>query len=244
MGIRAQHNPYLFHTRAGYDDEMNKIVDHVARLGYLRIALVYLSDVGPANLAAMNAALAANKLNAVAVVGIDRNAEDFSAQVQQLLEAQPQLVVFISNAKPIVRIVKGMREKGYGGQFATSSFSGSRVVTDLEKHAPGLIMIQVLPQPHRNHLRFHQSFHADLQAAAPGVKPNYTMLEGYIAARVLIAGLERAGPGITRARLAAALSSLPEQNFGGYRVRFGPDNHHGSRYVDLGVVTSSGHLRF
>lgn len=244
MGIRAQHNPYLFHTRAGYDDEMNKIVGHVASLGYTRIALAYLADVGPANLKAMQAALAANKLQASAVVGLDRNAEDFSAPIDQLMAANPQLVVFISNAKPIARIVKGMREKGYGGQFASSSFAGSRVIADLDKHATGLIMIQVLPQPHRSHLRFHQQFHADLKAVAADAKPNYTMLEGYIAARVLVEGIRRAGGNVSRASLTEALNNLPEQDFGGYRVRFTADSHQGSRFVDLGVVTASGQLRF
>ena len=30
MGIRDTPNAFIFHTRAGYDDEMNKIVGHVA----------------------------------------------------------------------------------------------------------------------------------------------------------------------------------------------------------------------
>lgn len=244
MGIRASANPYLFHTRAGYGDEMAKIVGHVAQLGYQRVALAYLDDVGPANLKAMQDALAANQLSAAAVVGLNRNAEDFQPQITTLLAANPQLVVFISNSKPIAKIVSGMRQRGYGGQFATSSFAGSRVVDDLKQHAPGLIMIQVLPQPKKDHLQFHREFHANLNSVAPGVKPNYTMLEGYIAARVLLEGIRRAGPNPSRAQLTTALESIPELDYGGYRIRFSKNNHHGSRFVDLGVVAASGDLRF
>jgi branched-chain amino acid transport system substrate-binding protein len=245
MGIRAAHHPYLFHTRAGYDVEMSKIVGHLAALGLApKVALAYLDDVGPANLNAMQGALAAHKLKAVAVVGLNRNAKDFKPQVDALLAAAPQLVIFISNAPPIVAIVSEMRRRGYHGQFATSSFAGSRVVADLKQHAPGLIMIQVLPQPHRSHLNFHREFHADLKRVPGEPKPNYTVLEGYIAGRTLVEGLRRAGPAATRERLAATLSALGDVDFSGYRVRFRPGNHEGSRFVDLGVVTEQGSVRF
>ncbi|MFY7973409.1 MAG: ABC transporter substrate-binding protein [Rubrivivax sp.] len=244
MGIREAANPHVFHTRAGYDDEMAKIIGHVARLGYKRVALAYLDDVGPANLRAMTGALAKNGLSAATVVGLNRNADDFTPQVDKLMASQPQIVVFISNAKPIVNIVRGMRARGYGGQFATSSFAGSRLVADLKEHAPGLILIQVLPQPRKNHLQFHREFHADLAALSPQVKANYTILEGYVAGRVLLEGLRRSGPGVTRGRLQAALEALPELDYGGYRIRLGTSDRSGSRFVDLGVVTDDLRLVF
>ena len=244
MGIRTSPNPYLFHTRAGYADEMAKIVGHVAQLGYTRVALAYLDDVGPANLKSMQDALASHKLSAAAVVGLNRNAEDFSPQVDTLMAANPQLVVFISNAKPIVKIVQGMRARGYGGQFATSSFSGSRVVEDLKDNARGLIMIQVLPQPRKDHLKFHREFHADLKTLAPGMKANYTVLEGYIAGRVLLDGLKRSGGAASRAALLSALESLPDLDYGGYRIRLSRADRSGSRFVDLGVVADGGRLVF
>lgn len=244
MGIRAQFNPYLFHTRAGYQDEMAKIVGHVHSLGYLRIALAYLADVGPANLKSMQDALATHRMKAVAVVGLDRNATDFSQQVSTLIAARPQLVIFISNAKPISLIVSAMRERGYHGQFATSSFAGSRVVSDLKQHAPGLIMIQVLPQPQHDHLQFHKEFHAGLKRVAPNAKPNYTMLEGYVAGHVMAQALRRSGPAFTRAQLVGALESLKDLDLGGYRIRFSNNNRDGSRFVDLGVVNDEGRLRF
>jgi branched-chain amino acid transport system substrate-binding protein len=244
MGIRSGDNRYLFHTRAGYADEMAKIIGHVALLGYQRVALAYLDDVGPANLQAMQNALAANKLSAAAVVGLNRNADDFSKQIDTLMAANAQLVVFISNAKPIVKIVAGMRKKGYGGQFATSSFAGARIVGDLKEHARGLIMIQVLPRPNKDHLQFHQEFHAGLKTVAGKAAPNYTMLEGYIAGRVLVDGLRRAGSQPSRAQLLAALEGLSELDYGGYRLSFSRDNHHGSRFVDLGVVNAWGDVQF
>jgi branched-chain amino acid transport system substrate-binding protein len=247
MGIRSEHHPWLFHTRAGYREEMVKIVSHTTSLGLKpRVALAYLGDVGPANLKSMQDALAQHKLTAAAAVSLDRNASDFTPQINALMQSNPDLVVFISNAPPIVKIISGMRERGYHGQFATSSFSGSRVVEDLKQHARGLIMIQVLPQPHRDALAFHRDFHADLKRLPDSAKAkaNYTVLEGYIAGRTLIEGLKRAGRDVSRERLAAALSNLGELDFSGYRVRYARGNHEGSRFVDLGVVADDGRLKF
>ncbi len=244
MGIREADSPYLFHTRAGYDREMQVIARHVATLGYSRIALAYLGDVGPANLRAMTGALAEHRLQPVGVVGLDRNATDFNQPSQALLRANPQMVVFISNARPIVGIVKAMRLAGYGGQFAVSSFAGSRVVADLGRHAPGLILIQVLPRPQKDYLRFHRAFHADLAAHARGVRANYTVLEGYVAGRVLLEGLRRSGEEPSRASLLQALGSLGELDFGGYRVRYSREQREGSRFVELGVVTDDGRIVF
>jgi branched-chain amino acid transport system substrate-binding protein len=244
MGIRAQFNPYLFHTRAGYQDEMAKIVGHVHSLGYSRVALAYLADVGPANLKSMQDALATHSMKAVAVVGLDRNATDFGQQVSTLIAAKPQLVIFISNAKPISLIVSAMRARGYHGQFATSSFAGARVVSDLKEHAPGLIMIKVLPQPQHDHLQFQKEFHAGLKRVAPNAKPNYTMLEGYVAGHVMAQALRRSGPGVTRAQLVGALESLNDLDLGGYRIRFSSNSRDGSRFVDLAVVNDQGRLRF
>ncbi|MBI5719423.1 MAG: ABC transporter substrate-binding protein [Burkholderiales bacterium] len=247
MGIRAEHNPWLFHTRAGYRDEMAKIVGHATGLGLKpRVALAYLGDVGPANLKSMQDALVANQLSAAAVVSLDRNAADFTPQINQLMAGRPDLVIFISNAPPIVKIVTGMRERGYYGQFATSSFSGSRVVDELKQHARGLIMIQVLPQPHKNALAFHRDFHTDLKRLPDSAKANanYTVLEGYIAGRTLIEGLKKAGKDLTRDKLTAALSGMNELDFSGYRIRYARGNHEGSRFVDLGVVTADGNLKF
>jgi len=244
MGIRATFHRTLFHTRAGYDDEMKKVVGHLALTGIKRFAIAYLDDVGPANPQAMHDALAGHQLKAIAAVALNRNATDFSAHVQTLLQARPEAVLFISNGPPIVHIVKAMRAAGYGGQFATSSFSGLKVVDELKEQGAGLIMSQVLPSPSRNHLKLIRDYLQDLQEAMPGAKPNYTSLEGYVAARVLIEGLKRAGSSPTAERLTAALEDMPKLDLGGYEITFSRKSHDGSRYVDTGVVGNNGALRF
>ncbi len=244
MGIREKFNPYLFHTRAGYSDEMKKVINDMSLLGYKRFALAYLDDVGPANLKSMQDALAANKLTAVTSVGLSRNAEDFSAQIKTLLDAKPDYVVFISNGKPIVKIVQGMKKAGYIGQFVTSSFSGTRIVADLKEDAPGLVMAQVLPQPKKDTLAIIKELKKDLAQVAAKTEPNYTILEGYIAARIMVEGFRRAGPGLSREKFIAGLEKIRDLDLGGYRITFSDKDHDGSHFVDIGIVNTAGALKF
>jgi branched-chain amino acid transport system substrate-binding protein len=244
MGIRAQHHKNLFHTRAGYGEEMRRMIGVLANTGVKRFAIAFLDDVGPANPQSMKDALAQNGLTAVAEVPLNRNAEEFSAQIATLLQSKPDAVVFISNAKPIVQIVMGMRAQGYAGQFATSSFSGVGIVEELKGGGRGLIMSQVLPPPSKTVLRVVADYEKHLKELDAEAKPNYTSLESYIAARVLAEGIRRAGPGASPERIVGALETMASYDLGGYEISFSPSNHNGSRRVDTGVVSAEGKLLF
>ena len=98
MGIRAQHHKFLFHTRAGYSEEMQRMIGALANTGIKRFAIAYLDDVGPANPQAMKAALTQNNLTAVVEVPMKRNADNFSEQVANLVKSTP--MPWCSSAMP------------------------------------------------------------------------------------------------------------------------------------------------
>jgi branched-chain amino acid transport system substrate-binding protein len=234
--IRLEHHRYLFHSRAGYADEMRRMVDTLASIGLQRIAIVYLSDT-TVNRKAMEDALTANKLKAIAAVGLDRNAKDFKPAVDALLAAEPQAVLFITNDRPVVEIVRGMKRKNYTGEFATSSFSGTSFVNDLKDDAVGVKVIQVLPSPAKASLRVAREFREHLKLVDPDMKPNYTNFEGYIAARVMVEGLRLTGKNPTRERFVTTLETIRELDVGGYYVSYSAKSHAGSRFVDIGIFT-------
>ena len=241
--IRLEFHRYLFHSRAGYADEMRSMVNTLAAIGMQRIALVYLSDT-TVNRKAMEDALTANKLKAVAAVGLDRNSKDFSAEINTLLAANPQAVLFITNDRPIVEIVRGMRRKNYSGEFATSSFAGTSFFNELKDDAVGVKVIQVLPSPNKTSLRIVREFREHLRLVDASMQPNYTNFEGYISARVLVEGLRRTGKNPSRERFVAALESISELDLGGYYIEYSPKSHAGSRFVDIGIFTPRKQLVF
>jgi ABC-type branched-subunit amino acid transport system substrate-binding protein len=75
-----------------------------------------------------------------------------------------------------------------------------------------------------------------MEAAFGKKEFSYTSLESYIAAKVLVEGLRRAGPQPTREKLLAALDTVSNYDVGGYLVSFSPSNHNGSSFVSLSIL--------
>jgi branched-chain amino acid transport system substrate-binding protein len=57
--------------------------------------------------------------------------------------------------------------------------------------------------------------------------------------RVMIEGLKRAGKNLTREKLIEVMDSL-NLNLGGYHVDYSPENHDGSKFVELTVTSIGG----
>ena len=105
-------------------------------------------------------------------------------------------------------------------------------------------MSQVLPAPTKTHLRVIADYQKHLKESDAEAKPNYTSLESYIAARVLVEAMRRAGAGASPERIVAALDGMASFDLGGYEIGFTATNHNGSRFVDTAVVTAGGKLLF
>ena len=65
---------------------------------------------------------------------------------------------------------------------------------------------------------------------------SFTSLEGFIAAKVLVEGLQRTGKDLTRERFVNAMETMRDLDVGGFVVTFTPTNHSGSKFVELTVI--------
>ena len=72
---------------------------------------------------------------------------------------------------------------------------------------------------------------------------SFTSLEGYIAAKVLVEGLRKAGRNLTHESLVDAMASLGTVDLGGFKVAYTPANHNGSSFVELTIVSKGGTFR-
>ena len=79
-------------------------------------------------------------------------------------------------------------------------------------------------------------------AAAGAMVDNATVLEGYVAARVFVEGLRRAGRNLTREGFIDALEGLGKFDIGDFRLEYGPANHNGSSFVELEMYAADGSL--
>jgi hypothetical protein len=70
---------------------------------------------------------------------------------------------------------------------------------------------------------------------------SYLGMEVYINARVLIEGLKKAGPKVTRESLVNAMETMGEKVYGGIMsVKYGVNDRNGSNYVGLAIANREG----
>jgi ABC-type branched-subunit amino acid transport system substrate-binding protein len=72
---------------------------------------------------------------------------------------------------------------------------------------------------------------------------DFTSLEGFIAAKALVEGLQRAGKNLTREKFISALESIHKFDLGDFLISFSPTDHGDAQYVDLTIIGASGKFR-
>jgi branched-chain amino acid transport system substrate-binding protein len=82
--------------------------------------------------------------------------------------------------------------------------------------------------------------HQDILSKAGRKDFNFSSLEGFIVAKVMVESLKRAGKDLTREKLVAALESMNNVDLGDFMVSFSPTNHSGSKFVDLTMIGRDG----
>jgi branched-chain amino acid transport system substrate-binding protein len=247
-GAEALRDPFsrwAFHVRASYYDETALIVRQLTNLGLKRIAVFRQNDsYGQAGLDGVVRALKAQQLDPVAVGLVERNSVDVAAAVQAIVPRQPQAIVQISAYKSCAAFVREAKKAGFGGTFYNVSFVGTQALADeLGKDGLGVVVSQVMPFPFSTTTPISREYLEAVKQAGGDASPNYSSMEGYVAAKVFAEGLRRAGGTPTRDSLVTALESLQRYDAGGYLVDFSARDHAGSSFVELSMLTGDGKVR-
>jgi len=241
--LRDPFNRYIFNVRASYFAETDAIVDLLARLNLTRIAVFYQNDsYGKAGLTGVERAMEKRKMKVLAMGTVERNTVDVAAAVQTIAKADAQAVVMISAYKSCAAFIKEMKQAGAHPQFMNVSFVGSRALAaELGDVGRGVGISQVVPYPWNQGTPIVREYQKNV-AVGTGEDFTFGSLEGYIAARVFVEGLRRAGREPTRESFVSALETLRDYDVGGFNVTYTPTDHNGSRFVDLTVIGRDGKI--
>ena len=244
--LRAPFNRYAFHVRASYYDETAEIVRQTTAIGIKRIGVFYQNDsYGKAGLEGVTRALKPLGLEPAGLGTVERNTVDVDAAVKAIMAGKPDAIVQISAYKSCAAFIRAARKAGFGGTFYNVSFVGTKALSDeLGADARGVVVSQVVPFPFTPSSQVAGEYLAAGKAAqGDKFEPNYSSMEGFVAARAFAEGLKRAGANAGTDALINGLESLRDLNLGGFFVDFSPTRHTGSKYVDLTILTADGHVR-
>jgi ABC-type branched-subunit amino acid transport system substrate-binding protein len=153
------------------------------------------------------------------------------------------MVIMAVTYKAGAAFVNAIRAEGAAPQFYTGSFVGAQALArELGINGAGVGVSQVAPYPWSINAPVVREYQKLLAKADSKAEPSYVSLEGFIAAKVFVEGLKRAGRDLTREKFVSAMEGLRNFDAGGYVVNFGPNDHNGSKFVELTVLGRNGKL--
>ena len=251
MVLHKPVHPWVFNVRATYQREALEAVKHLGMAGMERVGICYVDDsFGQDGLqGALKAFKDAAKQPALSEP-VDKAKPDYSKCVARTLEAKPLGLLLVGSVDSVVSGVKALRTAGSGVTVATLSNNAAQGFIDkLGENKAGVIVMQVFPGERR--LASPMIAEAARLASEKGIKQiTPAMIEGYAAAKVLVAALKRASQdkaGITRASIKKALESFSRLDIGGglggTELSYSPTDHSGLDYVDISIISADGSFR-
>lgn len=234
--LRDPFDRYLINIRASYYQETGAAVRHLVNdLSITKIAVFYQYDAyGFDGLTGTELALKKFGLVPVAGGSYARGTLDVEEGLNKIMVSDAEAVVMIGTYDPCAKFIRLAHEKGFHPVFYLVSFVGADELARRLANQENItvIMSQVVPPPDRNDpsplLMGEVGYVTLLQRYYPDDQPNFVGLEGFINARVLVEGLQRAGPDLSREGFIDALESIRDFSLGSdINIDFSPSDHQG-----------------
>ncbi|MCG2595843.1 ABC transporter substrate-binding protein [Ramlibacter sp. XY19] len=241
--IRKQ-NEYVYTVRSTYADEIEKIVNFWGNLGSTRVTVLHYDDpVGKQNFDTVAEVL--KKFNKQPVsVAIKRNADITDANFNAVVASDPNVLVVTTLYAPAAQMIKRLKAANKAYMVTSLSFAGAtQLAKALGPAATGVSMSITVPTPRSNTVPVVRECNEAWTASGQKETMSVTALESCIAAKVMVEGMKRAGPGLTRASLHRSLSGLGHYDAGGYIVEFKPNFRHGGSYVSMVLLKPNGEVK-
>ena len=240
--LRQPDLPNVVNLRASYNQETEEIVEHLRTAFSLsRIAILHQDDsYGRAGLQGVLEALDKRGMEPAGVASYMRNTTAVKTAVLDLRAGNPEAVVLVGAYKPVAAAIRWARHIGFDPVFFTISFSGGNALArELGNSGGGVLVSQVVPFP-MSLDPAAVAYRRALAAYSPKSVPGFVSFEGYLAGKLAIVGLQRAGRDLTRQGFLDNLLMARPISLDGLRLTYGESDNQGSDAVFLTVIGDDG----
>ena len=232
----------VVNLRASYHQEAEEMVARLTEdLGITRVAVMYQNDsYGQSGLDGVVDALGQRGLEPVASWYYQRNSDAVKAAVFNIVQGNPEAVIMIGAYAPVAKAITVARED-IDPIFMAVSFVGSNALAqELGPDGAGVYVTQVVPLPDDTGVPAVVAYRAALEAFDANAAPGFVSLEGYLAGRLAIVGLERCGRDVSRDCFLDALRNSGTIDLDGLNLQYGPGDNQGSDAVFVTVIGDDG----
>ena len=234
----------VINVRASYDAETEAWVKHLTEdLKISKIGIFYQDDAfGRAGLSGFKKAMDKRSMTIAAEATYERNTVAVKTGVLSLKQAAPEAVVIVGAYKPVAEFIKLSKKVGFNPVFVNISFVGANALArELGPEGKGVIVSQVVPFPADASLPVVADYHKAIKAA--GGEPEFVSLEGYLAGRLAIAALEKAGKDVTRDGMLKAIKDTGKFDIGGLPMTFSAEKNEGLDKVWMTIIEADGSFK-
>ncbi len=237
-----RHNPpdhYVINFRASYAEEIRTMIDGLLANGIKPTEIAFFTQDDSYGKSGYEAAVKALEAQGfkdarhLAHGRYPRNTLKVEEAVVTLMDAPvpPRAVIIVGAYAPSAKFIRLARQVFPRARYLNVSFVGSGPLKNaLGDAGEGVVVTEVVP-PLASDQPAVAAFRAALARFAPGAAPDVIALEGYLATRLLLKGLD-AAPKISREGVIDGLESLGRVDLGmGTPIRLSPGDHQASHGV-------------
>jgi len=242
--------PNFFPFRSGYPDEVAAMVKEAVFQQKKRVAIVYQSATfGPSMLKLAKEYAAKENLNIVAEVMIESAvAEKLDASVKEgaaaTAKANPDAILLLMGGRAAPATAQAIKSSAAQDAqlYGMSILPSLEVYKSVGDKARGIVITQAVPFPFSATVPVVSQYQKLMKQYAPNEPLSFTTLEGFIAAKITVEAIKRAGPNPTREKVLKALNTMGELDLGGIYVDYSAKGRNGWGGVDLTIIGEKGKL--
>jgi branched-chain amino acid transport system substrate-binding protein len=239
---------WVFPVRASYRTEVDGLLGYFAAGSQKLVVLAQDDSFGKPLAAYIAEQVKDPKYKNVTIldtVVFARTAKTFDAEVHKVLAKRPNGVIALCNPSACAGFLAALEKRTRASRELRPVVAQLSVADMGEQYGmvkgavAGNPFVQVMPPPDNKSLAITRDFTMAAAAAPEKINVNYSSIEGWVSAAVLVEGLKRA-KALTRQGVKEAMESLGMINIGGLTVEYSPAARVGSRYVDLVSLAPDG----
>jgi ABC-type branched-subunit amino acid transport system substrate-binding protein len=237
----SQDSERVFYLRATYGEEIAAILSTFRGAGLKSFAIAHSGTA--TGLSARDAAmrlLQQRGIAAPALFQLEAAPQQLAKTAEAIIRQKPQAIAILADTIPTALLARELRLRDPGLFVCATSSVDPGVYRELigPELAAGTVFSRVVPDPIRSTEPIAREFAKAFDRYFDET-PTAANLEGYMAARALVAALKRSAPSTTSSKLLGAIRGLHSADLAGWKVDLSNGNR-GVRYVDTSVVTKNG----
>lgn len=239
--LRKQ-QPLLFHMRASFGEEVERLAAYVATLGLTRVGAIAADvPIGHDGVAALKEAAQRHKLEIVSIAQVQADMKNLDAAAAQLAQAAPQSILVLAPAGPAVKFVEALKNHQVHSQLlGVSAMSSQALYKALGAQVEGMLLTQTVPFPWNARLGIVREYQKRMAEANAPI--SFDTMDGYVSARLLVEALRAAGPNPSRKAFMAALESMQNRDLEGLHVSYSRNTRSLVRLVDISMINRDNKL--